>query len=111
MNITLGDQDLRSGVLALVVALVEIIHDLLRLQAVRRMESDSLSPEQCEQLGQALLDMAAVIADLKAGQGVGAAVDQVRQGLDRLVGDVFLPHSDLAEGSQERARTIASAIR
>jgi len=51
--IDIDEDNLKSGVLGLVLALVEIIRDALRLQAVKRMEGESLNEEEIERLGRA----------------------------------------------------------
>lgn len=89
MKIDLSDQDLKGGVLGLVVALVEIIKEALRLQAVKRMEGGSLTPEEVERLGQALMDLDTAIERMKVELGITNAVKAVRDGLDRVVDDVI----------------------
>ncbi|MBI6546165.1 MAG: gas vesicle protein K [Cyanobacteria bacterium NC_groundwater_1444_Ag_S-0.65um_54_12] len=85
MNIRVDEKNLQSGVLALVVAVVEILHELLGKQAMRRMSSGSLSETESERLGSALQAMERVIADLKVEQGIQEAVGQIRTGLDQVV--------------------------
>jgi len=87
--IDIDEDNLKSGVLGLVIALVEIIRDTLKLQAVKRMEGESLSEEEIERLGRALKELDVAIDHIKEEQGVGEAVQSVRDGLDNIVGDVF----------------------
>lgn len=47
-------RDRQPGMAGLVVALVDIVRQLLERQAIRRMEAGSLDPRQTERLGQAL---------------------------------------------------------
>lgn len=97
MNIRVDEENLKSGVLSLVIALVEILHDVMRHQAVRRMEGDSLTGEESDRLGRALEQMEQVLDTLKTEQGIHEAVQQLRQGLDTLVDDLIdieLTHSD-----------------
>ncbi len=89
MPIDINENDLKHGVLGLVLALVEIIRDALRLQALRRMEGGSLSAEETERLGLALKELDAVIEEIKVDQGVTEAVRSVREGLDDVVDDVL----------------------
>ena len=87
--IDIDEDNLKSGVLGLVLALVEIIRDTLKLQAVRRMEGGSLTDEEIERLGEALMDLDTAIDQIKEEQGVTEAVQTVRDGLDDLVDDVI----------------------
>lgn len=87
--VQLDERNLKHGLLGLVVALVEIVKEALRLEAVRRMEGGSLSEAKVERLGMALVDLEEAIASLKAEQGITEAVRSVRQGLDRAVDDLL----------------------
>ncbi len=89
MVIEIDEKNLKHGVLGLVIALVEIIKDALKLQAVRRMEGGSLTEEEIERLGQALMDLDAAIEEIKEEQGISESVRSVRDGLDDLVDDVI----------------------
>ncbi len=89
MVIEVDEKNLKHGVLGLVIALVEIIKDALKLQAVRRMEGGSLTEEEIERLGQALMDLDAAIEEIKEEQGISESVRSVRDGLDDLVDDVI----------------------
>lgn len=85
MILDIQESDLKSGVLGLVVALVEIIKEALRLQALRRMESGSLTEWEVERLGVALMDLEAAIERIKVELGIGQAVKSVREALDGAV--------------------------
>ena len=89
MVIEIDEKNLKHGVLGLVIALVEIIKEALKLQAVRRMEGGSLTEEEIERLGQALMDLDAAIEEIKEEQGISESVRSVRDGLDDLVNDVI----------------------
>lgn len=88
MVVDIDEDNLKQGVLALVVSLVEIIQETLELQAFRRMESGSLTQDEVERLGQALSDLSVAIEQIKCEQGLSDAVQQVRDGLDDLVDNV-----------------------
>lgn len=88
MNIDLNQDDLKQGVMGLAMALVEIIQDALKSQALKRMEGGSLSPEQIEKLGEALMKLDEAIEKIKLDNGISESVKQVRDGLDDLVGDI-----------------------
>lgn len=82
------EDNLKQGLLGLVMALVEIIKDALKLQAVKRMEGGSLTEEEVERLGQALMDLDTAIEEIKEEQGVRESVESVRDGLDNIVNEV-----------------------
>lgn len=89
MPIDIDEDNLKHGVLGLVLALVEIIQDALRLQAFKRMEGGSLTEEEMERLGEALQDLDIAIEEIKKEQGVTESVKSVRDGLDSIVDDVL----------------------
>ena len=81
-------ESLKNGVMGLVLAIVEVIRDSLRLQAVRRIEAGSLTEEEEERLGRALEDFDEAIERMKEEQGLNEAVGSVRNGLDDLANDL-----------------------
>lgn len=83
--IPLEGKDIKQGVLGLVMALVEIIRDVLRHQALRRVEGGSLSPEEIERLGRALMELDKAIEQIKEELGLQEAMRSVREGLDGVV--------------------------
>lgn len=85
MKIEINDNDLKHGILGLVLAIVEVIRDTLRIQSIKRMDGGSLTEEQTERLGKALMELDKAIDKLKEEQGVSEAVKSVRDGLDDLV--------------------------
>jgi len=48
----------------LVLSLIELLRQLLERQAIRRMEGNSLTEEQVEQMGEALMKLESKIAEL-----------------------------------------------
>ncbi len=88
MPLDIDEGNLKHGVLGLVIALVEIIRDTLRIEAFRRMDGGSLADEECERLGEALLDLDMAIEEIKEEQGITEAVQQVRDGLDDIAREV-----------------------
>jgi hypothetical protein len=89
MAIQVDETNLKHGVLGLVLALVEIIRDALKIQAIKRIESGILSEEECERLGKALMDLDTALEEIKEEQGITEAVLAVRDGLDDIVDDVI----------------------
>lgn len=98
MRLEIDSGDLKQGVLGLVIALVEIIKETLRLQALRRMEGGSLTGEEICRLGEALADLDEAIEKIKMELGVAESVKAVRKGLDQAVDrvvDTLLDATDL----------------
>jgi hypothetical protein len=89
MVVDIDEKNLKHGVLGLVIALVEIIKDALKLQAIKRMEGGSLTEEEMERLGEALMDLDMAIDEIKEEQGISESVKSVRDGLDDIVDDVI----------------------
>jgi hypothetical protein len=57
--------DSGRGLGRLVIAILDIVRDLLERQALRRVDSGSLTPEQVERLGQALIALDRQFAELR----------------------------------------------
>ncbi len=89
MRIDIKEKDLKQGIMGLVLALVEVIRDTLEIQALRRMEGGSLTEEECERLGQALMDLDVAIRQIEQDQGIGESVRAIRDSLDDLVDGVI----------------------
>ena len=89
MVVDIDEKSLKHGVLGLVIALVEIIRDALKLQAMKRMEGGSLTEEEIERLGRALMELDTAIEEIKEEQGIVESVRSVRDGLDEIVDDVL----------------------
>lgn len=104
MHIDLDKDDLKQGVMGLVMALVEVIRDTLQTQALKRMEGETLSPEQIEKLGEALMKLDEAIEKIKLDNGISESVKQVRDGLDDLVGDVVDAICDPVKSAVEAGR-------
>lgn len=87
--VDIDEKNLKHGVLGLVIALVEIISDALNLQAMKRMEGGSLTDDEVDRLGEALMELDSAIEGIKEEQGIVEAVKSVRDGLDEIVDDVL----------------------
>jgi hypothetical protein len=57
-KLDIDGERVRNGLAQLVLTLVKLLHELLERQAIRRMDSGSLSEEEVEQLGLTLLQQA-----------------------------------------------------
>ena len=86
--IEIKEENLKQGVLGLVIALVEVIRDALKHQAMRRVESNRLGDEEVERLGKAMMDLDTAIDEIKLEMGLSEAVQSVRDGLDDLANDL-----------------------
>ena len=62
--------DVQRSVAHLVLTLVEFIRRLLERQAIRRMESGTLSDEQTEDVGRALMQLEATVRDIALKFGI-----------------------------------------
>jgi hypothetical protein len=89
MVLDIDEDNLKHGVLGLVMALVEVIRDALRIQAFKRMESGILNEEEMNRLGEALMELDIAIEEIKEEQGITESVKGVRDGLDEIVDDVI----------------------
>ena len=67
--------DVRRAVAKLVLTLVEFIRKLLERQAIRRMEAGTLTEEQTEDVGLALMKLEETVRDLAAKFGI--SVDEL----------------------------------
>ncbi len=88
MALNIDEDNLKHGLLGLVMALVEIIRDALKHQARERMKSNILSSEEMERLGNALMELDIAIEAIKEEQGITESVKGVRDGLDEIVDSV-----------------------
>jgi len=61
-----NQEDVRRSVLKLVLTLVELIRQLLERQAIRRMEGGTLSADETESVGLALMRLQETITELAA---------------------------------------------
>jgi len=95
MVVDIDENNLKQGLLGLVVALVEIIQEVLEHQAFRRMESGRLTEKEIERLGNALMELDEALEYIKKENDIEEAVKSVRKGLDNIadeaVGKIINP--------------------
>jgi hypothetical protein len=89
MPINIDEDNLKQGLLGVVVALVEIIKEVLERQAIRRMERGDLSDEEIERLSIALADLTEALENIKRENGIEDVVKSVRDGLDEVAEKVI----------------------
>ena len=63
-------EDVQKSVARLVLTLVEFIRQLLERQAIRRMEGDTLTAEETENVGVALMRLEETVRDMAARFGL-----------------------------------------
>ena len=66
-------ENIEQGLAKLVLGLVELLRQLLERQAIRRMEGGSLTDDQVEQMGEALMKLEATVAKLATDFGLTPA--------------------------------------
>ena len=71
--------------LGLVVALVEIVEEVLERESMRRMESGKLSEMEIERLGKGLMELDTALSRIKVENDLERLVRSVRSDLDKLV--------------------------
>lgn len=64
-RINIDPEKIENGLAKLVLTLVELIKKLLEKQAIRRIEGGSLSDEEVERIGEALMKLEDKIQELK----------------------------------------------
>ena len=84
MPIDINEDNLKQGLLGLVVAIVEIVKDALKHQALRRMEGGSLNEEEIERLGKALKDIDLAIDQIKEEQGIRESMGMINSSLQQI---------------------------
>jgi len=70
-RINADQTSVEDGLSKLVLALVDLIRQLLEKQAIRRIEAGSLTDDQIERMGETFLKIEQKLVDLKAALGVG----------------------------------------
>lgn len=72
-RIELSPENIEQGLGKLVLTLVDFLRQLLERQAIRRMEGGTLSDEEIEQMGAALMKLEAKIQELAEQFGLTPA--------------------------------------
>ncbi|MBI3412501.1 MAG: gas vesicle protein K [Candidatus Aenigmarchaeota archaeon] len=85
MTVKIDEDNLKKGLLGLVITLVEIIKDALEHQAIRRMELGRLTGEEVEKLGNALIDLDDTIRHIKKENDLEDTVNSINGDLDKIV--------------------------
>lgn len=72
-RIELSPDNIEQGLAKLVLTLIDFLRQLLERQAIRRMEGGTLSDEEVEQMGEALMKLEAKIQELAEQFGLSPA--------------------------------------
>ncbi len=84
-----GEDGGASGLMALIVTVLELLLEAMEREAIRRMESGQLSPEEIERLGTQLQTIAVEIESIKKQHDIEGDVDTLRDDLNSLVSDAI----------------------
>lgn len=85
----IDEKNAKQGLLGLAMAVVEIIAEVLKHQALRRMEGGSLSVSEVERLGRALKEIDRAILEIKEDYGLQETVRSLRDSLDAVLNDAI----------------------
>jgi hypothetical protein len=72
-RVELSPENIEQGLAKLVLTLIDFLRQLLERQAIRRMEGGTLSDEEIEQMGEALMKLEARIQELAEQFGLSPA--------------------------------------
>lgn len=108
MAIEINEDNIKQGLLGLVLALVEIIVETLKHQAVRRMEGGSLTDEEIERLGRTLKELDQAVEAIKDDYGIKECVRSVREGLDSSLNGILTQVPVIMESETVRKEPAVS---
>lgn len=84
-TVDVDGEEAADGLVALVVAVVELLVEAMEREALRRMESGSLTDEEIERVGAQLASLEQEVERMKETHGVEDEVAQLRGDLSGLV--------------------------
>jgi hypothetical protein len=88
VTLKVDEDNLKHGVLTLVVTLVEIIQEALETQAIRRLEGGELTEEEQNRLGEALLELDEALEQIKNDHGITDSVADLHDSLNDVVDEL-----------------------
>lgn len=103
MSIKVDSDNLKEGLLGLVVAVVEILKETLQRQAIHRLESGTLREEEAERLGIALQKLDETIEKIKKEHNLERVSEQIIGQLDNLIDDTvnkLVSQEECAKGAE-----------
>lgn len=83
----IDESNWKNAILGLVLALAEIIKDAIETQGLKRIEKGSLTEEEIERFGNALMELNDALEQIKKEQDIDDVVNSTREGLDDIVND------------------------
>jgi hypothetical protein len=87
-RINVDEANVEQGLAKLVLTLIDLLRRLLEKQAIRRMETGTLTDEQIERMGETFLELERRMAELKAAFGLADEELDLRLGpLGNLIGE------------------------
>jgi len=89
MSIEIDSDNLKEGLLGLVMAIVEILKETLQKQAIHRLESGSLRNQDAEKLGLAFMNLDKAVEKIKKENGLEKTTNKIRNELDSIVDDTI----------------------
>lgn len=89
MTIQVDEEELEQGLLGLIMAVVEILKEVIDKQALALVEEGVLDDESAEQLGQSLRDLELTIQRIEEEQNLEDTASETKKQLDRTVDDVL----------------------
>lgn len=89
MTIEVDEEELEQGLLGLIMAVVEILKEVIDEQALNLVEKGVLDDEAAEQLGQSLRDLDETIQRIEDEHDLDETASETKKQLDRTVDDVL----------------------
>jgi gas vesicle protein GvpK/gas vesicle protein GvpA/GvpJ/GvpM family len=109
-----GTGDVRTGIVKLVLTVVEIVRQVLEKQAIRRVDAGDLSPEEVERLGMAFIEIKRSLFEISREFGIKP--EELTDQLDAIVrtGEGSLDKVSIAgllDKLLDRGAVVAGSVR
>lgn len=110
MTIEVDEEELEQGLLGLIMAVVEIVKEVIDQQALELVEEGVLDDESAEQLGQSLMDLEETIQQIEEEQNIEETASETKDQLDRTVDDVLNTALNPSEWAREIAEQEGASV-